>query len=53
MPAAAQPREGNTRYLNPESVETGKTRACGGKEKACHPGGPLSRIASRANLYRR
>jgi hypothetical protein len=50
MPAAAQPREGNIRYLNPESVERGKTRASRKKEKACHSAGRLSRIGFRAPL---
>ena len=50
MPAAAKPREGNIRYLNPESVERAKTRASRKKEKACHSALRLSRIGFRAPL---
>jgi hypothetical protein len=50
MPAAAKPRKGNTRYLNPESAQTGNTRASRKKEKACHSAVRLSRIGFRAPL---
>jgi hypothetical protein len=50
MPGATHPREGNIRYLNPESVETGKARASRKKEKACHSAVRLSRIGFRAPL---
>jgi hypothetical protein len=50
MPAAAKPRKGNIRYLNPDSVETGTTRASRKKEKACHSAVRLSRIGFRAPL---
>jgi hypothetical protein len=33
MPAAAKPRKRNTRYLNPESAETGNTRASRRKKR--------------------